>query len=326
MRTLKKEHIALILFIASELCYYLLIAQTGIVESFNSNIFAIVPLPIGGIIGSVICFKWQLESENKIKFFLLLQLFVTLFYPYLSNILLFVLGISVGALAPLLIHELKKATYFHLGVALALSYAVGTFLFTSNPLERMPLAMILTSIALVCTFFLPQKMVKKEYAQHFPLIIMSLWIFLDSALFETLSRDVSISIWRDGFTVEIILFHLVGVMAGFYMRYEKEQQGLFILLLFALSYLFYFINEPLLLSIVYPFVISYYNVCILQTIMHKSLKQIAVFMVFIGWIASGGGLFIALEHSIIFVPIIFIVILFIMMNAQKKSIKEYAYV
>lgn len=44
--------IALTFFIAFELCYYLLIAQTGIVEYFSSNILLIAPLPLGGIIGS----------------------------------------------------------------------------------------------------------------------------------------------------------------------------------------------------------------------------------------------------------------------------------
>ena len=33
------QRLALIFFLASELCYYLLIAQTGIVEYFSSNIF-----------------------------------------------------------------------------------------------------------------------------------------------------------------------------------------------------------------------------------------------------------------------------------------------
>ncbi len=33
------QRLILIFFIASELCYYLLIAQTGIVEYFSSNIF-----------------------------------------------------------------------------------------------------------------------------------------------------------------------------------------------------------------------------------------------------------------------------------------------
>lgn len=48
------QRLILIFFIASELCYYLLIAQTGVVEYFSSNLFLIAPLPIGGIIGSLL--------------------------------------------------------------------------------------------------------------------------------------------------------------------------------------------------------------------------------------------------------------------------------
>ena len=33
------QRLILILFIACELCYYLLIAQTGVVEYFSSNLF-----------------------------------------------------------------------------------------------------------------------------------------------------------------------------------------------------------------------------------------------------------------------------------------------
>ena len=48
------QRLILIFFIASELCYYLLIAQTGIVEYFSSNLFLIAPLPVGGVIGSLL--------------------------------------------------------------------------------------------------------------------------------------------------------------------------------------------------------------------------------------------------------------------------------
>lgn len=59
--------IALIFFIAFELCYYLLIAQTGIVEYFSSNIFLIAPLPIGGIIGSLLSYIIKTNSHNKLN-------------------------------------------------------------------------------------------------------------------------------------------------------------------------------------------------------------------------------------------------------------------
>lgn len=100
---------------------------------------------------------------------------------------------------------------------------------------------------------------------------MVLWVFLDSALFESLSRDITISIWRDGFTFQIALFHVIGVFVLYFSKLKKPK-SLFILTLFAASYLFYFLREGYILSIVYPFVISYYNVVILQTIAKKILE------------------------------------------------------
>ena len=102
--------ISLILFIAFELCYYLLIAQTGIVECFSSDIFQIAPLPIGGMFGSLLSYKVKLRYKTQL--FLFLQLILSFFYPHFSFILLFLLGLSVGAIAPLMINELKKNKQF----------------------------------------------------------------------------------------------------------------------------------------------------------------------------------------------------------------------
>lgn len=317
--------IALVFFIAFELCYYLLIAQTGIVEYFSSNILLIAPLPIGGILGSLLSYTIKTSTHHKIKLFLGLQLAVSFFYPQLSVILLFLLGLSVGALAPLLINELKKANTLQMGFALAISYSVGTFLFNYEAALRGNLAIVLTSVVLIASFFLP----KEEQATHticqnqeYSLFIMSLWVFLDSSLFESLSRDISISIWRDGYTFEIALFHIIGVVCALYFKIEKNQKELFIVLLFALSYLFYFVHEALILSIIYPFVISFYNVVILQTLLKKDLKTLSVYMIFIGWIASGTGLFVALEDFILFVPIIFLIALIKILNTQQIQHKE----
>jgi len=96
-KTLSFINIAIILFIASELSYYLLIAQTGIVEYMNSNIYAIAPLPIGGVIGSLLTYYLTISRKNKIFIFLVIQLTISLFYPNLSSIMLFILGIGVGA-------------------------------------------------------------------------------------------------------------------------------------------------------------------------------------------------------------------------------------
>jgi hypothetical protein len=320
--------IALILFIASELSYYLLIAQTGIIEYFSSDLFTILPLPIGGVLGSLVTYYLTISTKNKITIFLSLQLIVSCFYPNLSFILLFILGIAVGALSPLLINELKKARLIDLGFALSISYVLGTFLFNYDPALRGNMAIGLTLISLLSFKFLPtKKITKKKYesSEDFSLFVMFLWIFLDSALFETLSRDVTISIWRDGYSMEIALFHIVGVFTAIKYKMGKNQKGLFIIILFALSYLFYFLQESLILSIVYPFVISYYNVTLLQTILKKDIKTISVYMIFIGWMASGFGLLIALKSLILFVPIIFLVSLSMVLNTQQKHNKEFNY-
>ncbi len=318
------QKLALVFFIAFELCYYLLIAQTGIVEHLASNIFVIAPLPIGGVIGSILSFYIKTSNKNKIFSFLLLQLAVSFFYPNLNALLLFILGISVGALAPLLINELKKASNIQLGFALAISYALGTFLFTYDASKRGSIAIVFTLIALISSLFLNQKEHKdlSNNNYSYSLFVMVLWIFLDSTLFETLSRDLSTSIWRDGFTLEIIVFHLIGVVSAFYIKMEKTQKELLILTLFALSYLFYFLHEGFILSLVYPFVISFYNVVILQTIVKKDLKTLGIYMVFIGWAASGAGLFVALENLTYFVPVIFLVCLIKILITQQTQKKE----
>ena len=149
--------IALIFFIAFELSYYLLIAQTGIVEYFSSNILLIAPLPIGGIIGSAMSYYIKTSNEVKIKAFLGVQLGVSVFYPNLSMAMLFILGISVGALAPLLINELKKASNIQIALALAISYTMGTFLFDYDVAQRQNLAVLLTVMTLGSSFFISQQ-------------------------------------------------------------------------------------------------------------------------------------------------------------------------
>jgi len=317
--------LALIIFISSELCYYLLIAQTGIVEYFSSDIFAIAPLPIGGVIGSLLTYFLKVSNKNKIRLFLSLQLGMSFFYPNLSNIMLFLLGISVGALAPLIINELKKASLIDLGFALAISYTIGTYLFNYDAALRGGLGITLTIITIISSQFLSKIKINQESNQEFSLFVMFLWIFLDAALFETLSRDSVISIWRDGYSFEIALFHIIGVVAALTFSIRKNQKELFIIILFALSYLFYFLQEAFILSLIYPFVISYYNVAILQTIIKKDLKIISIYMIFIGWMASGAGLFVALENLIIFVPSIFLLGLIKVINTQQTQNKELNY-
>ena len=308
--------ISLILFIAFELCYYLLIAQTGIVECFSSDIFQIAPLPIGGMLGSLLSYKVKLRYKTQL--FLFLQLILSFFYPHFSFILLFLLGLSVGTIAPLMINELKKTSNLELGVALCLSYCLGTFLFDYDPALRKEMGVLFTLVVLSASFRIEKiAAIKALETYSYPLLSMILWVFLDSALFETLSRDTFISIWRGGYTFEIMVFHVLGVITAFQINVKKCENELFIMSLFGLSYLLYFLHEALLLASVYPFVISYYNISILKTLQHKSLKQLSLYMFFIGWVASGFGLFVALNQLLLFVPLIAFIVFVITINFHK---------
>ena len=321
------QRLILIFFIACELCYYLLIAQTGVVEYFSSNLFLIAPLPIGGVIGSLLVSYIKIDFRNKISLFLTIQLIMSFLYPNFNMLTLFILGFAVGSLAPLIVNEIKKATLLELGLALSVSYVTGTLLFNYEVEGRGIIAITLTTITLLASRFLPTNEPIKKSNQEFPLLMMVLWVFLDSALFESLSRDITISIWRDGFTFQIALFHVIGVFCALFFKIEKNQKSLFILTLFAASYLFYFLREGYILSIVYPFVISYYNVVILQTIAKKDFRIITFYMIFIGWMASGAGLLVALSNLILFVPIILLIAIFkIMIGEYKPNNKEIKYV
>jgi hypothetical protein len=326
------QRTALILFVAFELCYYLLIAQTGIVEYFNSDMFAIGTLPVGGVLGALFVMKSEFDKKDIVIALLSTQTILTLFYPEFNPLMLFVLGFSVGGIAPILVNTLKLQQGFEMGISLAIAYSVGTALFTTDPASRGGMALVFSIVALISIQFLPKmrnyKVQEKSYFDYSLLGMMTLWVFLDSALFETLSRDLYIPIWRGGFSIEIALFHIIGVIVAIYHKTDRSQQELTILSLFALSYLLFFLQEALLLSIVYPFVISYYNVVILKNLIKvKKFKMIALSMISIGWIASGAGLMVALQKLTIFVPIIFLVAIIFMINSQIKSnFKEIHYV
>ena len=321
------QRLILIFFIACELCYYLLIAQTGVVEYFSSNLFLIAPLPIGGVIGSLLVSYIKIDFRNKISLFLTIQLIMSFLYPNFNMLTLFILGFAVGSLAPLIVNEIKKATLLELGLALSVSYVTGTLLFNYEIEGRGIIAITLTTITLLASRFLPTNEPIKKSNQEFPLLMMVLWVFLDSALFESLSRDITISIWRDGFTFQIALFHVIGVFCALFFKIEKNQKSLFILTLFAASYLFYFLREGFILSIVYPFVISYYNVVILQSIRNKDFRTISFFMIFIGWMASGSGLFVALTNMIFIVPVVILLAIFKVLSKEYSlNNKEIKYV
>lgn len=321
-------NLALVIFVSFELCYYLLVAQTGIVELFHSDLFQIGYLPVGGVIGSYLSTVIKTNQQFKVYGLLSLQFLMTLFYPNLQPIHLFLLGIAVGGMAPLVISSLKNASSLDLILALSLSYTAGTLLFNTDPAGRTMLALGLTGVAMLAFFLLSVKTKNQKMSEqlsNYPLWLMVLWVFLDSTLFETLSRDIMIPIWRGGFTWEIALFHILGVVAAFTIKLDQDERPVLILVLFAFSYLLYFIREPMLLSIVYPFVISFYNVEILQTLRReKSLKRLGIYMIFIGWVASGLGLMVALEEIVIYMPLVLTATFFIMVAQQLRIISKEA--
>lgn len=101
---------------------------------------------------------------------------------------------------------------------------------------------------------------------------------------------------------EIVLGHLLGVMAAVGVKMDTKRRTGIVMTGFVLSYALYLLHLPWLLSIVYPVVISYYNVTILREIVRLgSFSKISLAMVFIGWGASGAGLFVALHHGCGFV-------------------------
>jgi uncharacterized membrane protein len=68
-------------------------------------------------------------------------------------------------------------------------------------------------------------------------------------------------------------------------------------------------------------------VVILQTISKKDFKTITFYMIGIGWMASGAGLFVAITNLILFVPIILLIVIFkIMLSDYKPNKKEIKYV
>jgi len=302
------------LFFASEFCYYLLIAQTGIVEVFGSDISLFFTLPIGGIIGSLLVYKnvWRFDNDQKkITLFLAIQTICSLFYPHLTLFVLFILGLSLGASAPLLINMLK-GRLLEAAVGLGITYAIGTALFTYPSELRGNLAILLSLVAFITSFFTckdeKEDLVPPQNVSFFAIASMSIWAFLDANLFETLSRSATaISIWRGQEWYLILIFHIVGMGAAYFLKDRIKEHNLLIALLFATSYILYATNEPIMLSIVYPFVISYYNFVIIGRLSSlKNLKFLGVIMVFTGWIAGGSGLMSAL-HSFTFMGVFLIV-------------------
>jgi hypothetical protein len=296
------QSVALATLLGFELSYYLLIVQTGIAQHYHSDILQLFPLFVGGVAGTL--FSGQAWGNianpiHKIIIALSLQLVLSGLYPEYNVFTLGLLGISVGLMAPLGIYLFKEKQQKELLFALAIAYTVGTSGFTTVANERAWMALLFTLIALASALVLKRykveedaKIISHTFVSYLPLM---LWIMLDSNLFETLSRHAGLNIWSNQ-TLLIITFHLCGLIAAYFIRLESLKNHLFVALLFLASYALSYLELPLILAIVYPFTISYYNVVVFTALSKEmSLAKLAFMMVFIGWIASGLGLALALS-------------------------------
>lgn len=290
----------LVIVLASQLLYYLLIAQTGVVGAFNSDIYDLYTLPIGGIIGSLLSAYWRhFDIRMELFFMFGIQVLISWFYPDYSLGMLLVLGFVVGFTTPLLLYIFRFQSTLQLALGLAISYTVGTALYTYPFLERGDIAIILPFVSVSALYFSHPKHISEGKNSPFNwgiLAVMMLWIFADSALFETLSRSGGMDIWRT-YPLLIIAAHLLGIFLAYRYGGAFMRQTRVILSLFILSYTLYWLKEPILLSVVYPVVISYYNVLLFQALIRLAdIRLIALSMVGVGWIATSIANGLAIEH------------------------------
>jgi hypothetical protein len=226
---------------------------------------------------------------------------ISWFYPNYSLGMLLALGFVVGYTTPLLLYIFGSQGKLQLSMGLAISYALGTALYTYPFAERDDIAVLLPLISVAALRFTHLKRVEHKTHTSFPwklVGVMMLWIFADSALFETLSRSENMDIWSH-YTLLIITSHLVGVYLAYRYGGELIKHTPIILGLFALSYTLYWANEPILLAVVYPIVISYYNVLLFHTLIQmRDIRIIALAMIGVGWMAASAANAVALEHQL----------------------------
>jgi len=294
----KLANSAFLLLFASELTFYLLILQTGIVEIHHSDMREIWMVPVGGILGIISSIFFYKERQWLVPAVLLIQLLLVFGYTQANGFELFLLGLISGITAPLLIARIDS--FLLVAVALSLSYAYGTYHFHVPADERTFIAVFLSTVAFTASLFSQMGRIRKavQGLEVKGSITLFLWLVLDAALFETLSRDTVMGIWGEAsFTWSIVIFHLIGVIAAYRFR-DYAHNNLAILLLFATTYLFYTLGEQTVLTVIYPFVISYYNVILLRRLIRIRYPELALIALSL-WAASGIGLMIALSGEFI---------------------------
>lgn len=292
----------LVIVLSSQLLYYLLIAQTGVVGAFDSHIHDLYTLPIGGVIGSLLSAFWRHHGiKLELCFLFGIQIMISWFYPDYSLGMLLVLGFVIGYTTPLLLYSFRSQSKGQLALGLAISYAVGTSLYTYPFLQRGDMAILFPLISVIALRYtrLQSTLYSEKKPFHWSTLgIMMLWIFADSALFETLSRSGSMDIWSH-YALLIIASHLTGVFLAYRYGGELMSQTRVIWFLFVLSYLSYWLKEPIVLAVIYPIVISYYNVLLFQALIRLAdIRLIGLSMVGVGWIATSAANAVALEHQI----------------------------
>ncbi len=293
---------ALVIVLSSQLLYYLLITQTGVVGAFDSHIHDLFTLPIGGVIGALMSAFWRHHAiRQELCFLFGVQMIISWFYPNYSLGMLLTLGFVVGYTTPLLLYIFGSQSRLHLALGLSIAYAIGTAFYTYPYAERDVIAVILPLVSVVALRFSRLPRISAPETKRFDwqsVGVMMLWIFADSALFETLSRSGEMDIWSE-YTVLIVTSHLFGVYLAYRYGHELLSQTRVIWMLFAVSYLLYWSQEPILLSIAYPVVISYYNVLLFQKLISmRDVRLIALSMIGVGWFAASAANGVALEHQL----------------------------
>lgn len=302
----------LVLVLSSQLLYYLLIAQTGVVGAFDSHIHDLYPLPIGGVLGSLLSAYWRHHGLKQELYFMFgTQIMISAFYPNYSLGLMLVLGFIVGYTTPLLLHAFKDQSKGALAIGLGISYAIGTAFYTYPFDQRGWIAVGLPLISMAALYFSTISSSSSSYHNVINkklVAVMVVWIFADSALFETLSRTPMMDIWSH-YTLLIIATHLAGVWGAYRYGGPLIKHTPIIIGLFALSYGAYYLQEPLFLAVIYPIAISYYNVLLFRELTQMGdVRAIAISMIGVGWVAASCANIIALEKEL-WVALIVLVLL-----------------
>ena len=299
---------SLVIVLASQLLYYLLIVQTGVVGAFHSHIHDIFTLPIGGVLGSLLSAYWRhINPRQELCYMFGLQMIISWYYPDYSLGILLVLGFVVGYTTPLLLHIFSSQSRFHLSLGMAISYAIGTALYAYPFEKREYIAVLLPIISAGALHFSKFQKKRRHETITFPwqtVALMMLWIFADSALFETLSRSAHMDIWGH-LTLLIITSHLAGVYLAYRYGRSLYESRWIIWGLFVASYGLYYFGQGLSLAIVYPITISYYNVLLFSKLieMHDT-RLIGISMVGIGWIATSAANLVAFNHMLLIAGVI----------------------